>query len=479
MNRNNNSIIRIQKVELTNFKNVEHGSITFNCGKKHTPWGTEPDILGIYGQNGSGKTAFIDSLIIVKAILSGEIIPASYCNCVTNGKDYAEINYTFECQTRDGELRNYNYKCRLRNTSNDVDSEASDMLVVSNEDKKSDAIEVYDEKLSFSGMFKGKKYNLQAIIDTSTKDIPFGPEMKLKALCDSSEYTSIVTFLNVEKKLASEQSQSFIFKKKIRTLFKESEDWPGNIYYHVINDLYTFAKEYLFILDTKFTGEIRLNSSFPIFTSSGYVKLNAEGPSDVAEQFLPTLSKIIDNMNLAISNLIPSMEISLEEIGSKMMPDGRIAKVVELVSRRNGKVLPLRYESDGIRKIVSCMQLLITAHNNPSVTVAIDEFDSGVFEYLLGEILIIMEETGVGQFIFTSHNLRPLEVINKKYLYFTTTNPQNRYIHLKNIGNSNNLRDVYYREIIIGSQDEELYSETKRYRIAAAFRKAGEALERI
>ena len=151
---------------------------------------------------------------------------------------------------------------------------------------------------------------------------------------------------------------------------------------------------------------------------------------------------------------------------------------VELISCKRGLEIPLRFESDGIRKMISCLQLIISAYNNPGITVAIDELDAGVFEYLLGELLIIMEETGQGQFIFTSHNLRPLEVINKKFLYFTTINPENRYIKLKYVRDKNNLRDTYFREIIFGGQDEELYNNTKRYRLAAALRKAGGCFEK-
>lgn len=35
-------------------------------------------------------------------------------------------------------------------------------------------------------------------------------------------------------------------------------------------------------------------------------------------------------------------------------------------------------------------------YNNPSITVVIDELDSGIFEYLLGEILKIISEKGQG-----------------------------------------------------------------------------------
>ena len=64
---------------------------------------------------------------------------------------------------------------------------------------------------------------------------------------------------------------------------------------------------------------------------------------------------------------------------------------------------------------------------------AIDELDSGIFEYLLGEILRIISEKGKGQLIFTSHNLRPLETIDKGFVAFTTTNVNNRYIRFSNV----------------------------------------------
>lgn len=156
-----------------------------------------------------------------------------------------------------------------------------------------------------------------------------------------------------------------------------------------------------------------------------------------------------------------------------MDKDGNPATVMMLTAYRDGKELPLRDESDGVRKIISVLSLIIAAFNQKSVTVAIDEFDAGIFEYLLGEILQALEESGKGQFIFTSHNLRPLEVIDKKFLYFTTTNPDNRYIRLKNISATNNLRDTYFREIILCEQEEEIYNKTKRFKIIAALKKAG------
>lgn len=106
--------------------------------------------------------------------------------------------------------------------------------------------------------------------------------------------------------------------------------------------------------------------------------------------------------------------------------------------------------------------------------VAIDEFDAGIFEYLLGELLSAISDYGKGQFIFTSHNLRPLEVLSKDRIVFTTTNPDNRYYRLKYIGSTNNLRDVYLSEIQSGHQDEQMYKASKNYKIIRAFLKAGD-----
>lgn len=154
----------------------------------------------------------------------------------------------------------------------------------------------------------------------------------------------------------------------------------------------------------------------------------------------------------------------------------RIGVQIDLVSKKNNKEIPLKYESEGIKKIVSILQLLVVVFNQPSITVAIDELDSGIFEYLLGELLRIISEKGKGQLIFTSHNLRPLETIDRDFVAFTTTNKDNRYIRMTSVRDNNNLRDFYYRDIMLGEQEDEVYDITNNAEITLAFREAGEHL---
>ena len=198
-------------------------------------------------------------------------------------------------------------------------------------------------------------------------------------------------------------------------------------------------------------------------------------PAPIPNEALDVVQKVIDNMNIVLKQLVPGLTIDVVDLGAVVSKEGNMGRLIQLMSLKNGKAIPFRYESEGIKKIVSILQLLIVVYNNPSITVAIDEMDSGIFEYLLGELLNIISEKGKGQLIFTSHNLRPLETIDKGFIAFTTTNPDNRYIRLTNVKGNNNLRDFYYRDIVLGEQNEQVYNPTNNFEIALAFREAGEA----
>ena len=74
---------------------------------------------------------------------------------------------------------------------------------------------------------------------------------------------------------------------------------------------------------------------------------------------------------------------------------------------------------------------------------------------------------------FTSHNLRPLEILENNSLIYTTVNPENCYIKSTYIKNTKNTRLSYLRTIKLGGQKEKLYNETNIYEIDLAMRRAG------
>ena len=132
------------------------------------------------------------------------------------------------------------------------------------------------------------------------------------------------------------------------------------------------------------------------------------------------------------------------------MEDGKQGTKIQLARElfcADGELhlLPLKYESEGIKKITSILHLLVAAYNNPSITLAIDELDSGIYEYLLGELLRIMQNSGNGQLIFTSHNLYPLETLESNSIVFTTTNSNARYCNIFSTKNIIDFKSQFFR----------------------------------
>ncbi len=466
--------VRIHKAILKDFKSVKYGEIVFDCSKQFVPNDTMPDILGIYGQNGSGKTAFIEALSILKSLLSGEQVRFPYADCIAAGADHSELEFTFELQypTNPITVRKVVYSFYLSTfEAEELEKADSELEEVFDEIFSKQVIRrhvrVYNEVVKIGGDIDGANKKCMPVIDTSLREDPFGPSSKRRLFYKAS--TDMTVKLMVNKQLAFARSKSFIFMVDTIKLFDlEGQDSP---YFEVLKELRYFGKRFLFVVDTKSMATVSSNVFLPLFGSD--IMINTVGPNILSEPEYEELHRKIAQLGEVLPQYVPGLGIAVKVLGPATLDDGSEGRSVEVVVLRGDRELPIRCESDGVRKIISVMNLIIRAYNQKSTTVAIDELDAGIFEHLLGELLQIFAESGKGQLIFTSHNLRPLEVLDKKYICFTTTNPENRYIRMKNVGVSNNLRNLYFREIQINEQDEELYRVTKKHKIVAALRKAG------
>ena len=65
------NVVRLVSMEISNIKNVTYGKIDFSKGRKGS-------ILGIYGQNGSGKTVVVDCMVLLKSLFSGKKISPQF-----------------------------------------------------------------------------------------------------------------------------------------------------------------------------------------------------------------------------------------------------------------------------------------------------------------------------------------------------------------------------------------------------------------
>lgn len=472
--------VRISKIVIDGFKSVEHGEVVLDCGKQFIPHGTQSDILGIYGQNGSGKTSLIEALAILKMAMSGVSIKDSCTDCISVKKGFSTLAFTFDLQYPNGEIRTVEYEFSIKKEKMSLEdimlrrekrrgpgSESFDDT--SDDDERNYKICVFNESLKMSRNNNGKKSRLQTIIQTSGDCKPFGPNKKLQELIGADKEARIK--LGIYRENLSKESKSFIFNDKVVDIIEKCELSP--IYFETLMELRYYANNYLFVVDTEPSGIIGLKFALPLHTRFGNF-LNSSYQERISTKGYDLFSKTFVNISKVLSELVPGLSIELKKVSDAVMKDGKPGYIAVPVAYRNGTKIPLRDESDGVRKIISVLSLIITAYNDESTTIVIDEFDAGIFEYLLGEILLSFEESGKGQLIFTSHNLRPLEIIDKKFLVFTTANENNRYYRFKDLSSTNNLRDRYFREIVLGGQEEVLYNKTKRFKIESAMRKAYE-----
>ena len=468
-----NAIVRIEKISIHNFKNVVDGTIDLTAKRK----GLKASILGLYGQNGSGKTALIDVIQLLQFALQGRIIPASFADCVNVEAQYARLSFGFQIENGFGTYHAV-YSFSLRKEKDETAQN-----IISNTDIVNCRACLFDEELKCSFDSAKEKMRMTTVMDTKTDDI-FVPRSKYKLLVGSSKTTA--TDLLVAKRITAASSRSFLFSKELVSIIHANKQETGlsseaQRYMELIMNLVAFGNHELFIINTANTGLISLNTQPLAFRyegkstgAFGTIAVSLDGPTVVPDEAIEVVRKVIDSMNIVLQQIVPGLTICIKSLGTQLMENGKSGERIQLISQKDSHIIPLKYESEGIKKIISILQLLVVVYNQPSMTVAIDELDSGIFEYLLGEILRILSEKGKGQLIFTSHNLRPLETLDKSFIAFTTTNPANRYVRMSNVKGNNNLRDLYYRGIMLGEQSEELYEPTNNSEIALAFHEAGE-----
>ena len=419
------------------------------------------EILGIYGQNGSGKTAIVDALYFLQKVMIGVDLDQSLEDYMDMDSDTAEIFADFNI-FMDGIVFEIGYR-----------------LSLSREEKE---VIISRETLSAAKNENGIRTNKTVFMDyqRDQANVIFKPQKRLDEILEENK--EIKTDLIVARKMAEKSNCSYIFGESSREIFCREYKNGFQQFSVIISFLFEFALKDLFVIRNTHSGVISANFVLPMAFRIENDNIGAKRdfavsltePILVDEERKNLLETIVEQINIVLYTIIPGLQVTIKNYGKQSLDNGEEGWKLELMSKREGmKEIPIRMESEGIIKIISILNALIQAFGNPSICLVIDELDSGIFEYMLGELLDIFKKSAKGQLIFTSHNLRALEMIDKESIMFSTTNPDNRYIHMKNVRESNNLRNMYIRSITLGGQSEQIYEETDSLKIARAFRKAG------
>lgn len=460
----NETIVRISEIELNGFKNTGFGRIEMPSTIDKNYFSYAADILGIYGQNGSGKTAVIEAMSFIQILLTGNALPLETIHYISKKEGCCRIFVKFVIDSPE--------KAAM--------AEYSVQLELTEENQLEIARETLSASLWNGSRFEGKK----TLIDSSSApgEPLFTPKYRLEQLVRKNPENKIN--LTVAKKMALKNKTSFFFEAESRNVFLSAPESVSEDYAFIISSLYQYASVNLFVISSAHSGSISMNFVLPLAfrldlgktIAKGDLPVRLDEPSVISSGHFQIISQIIEEMNVILGSIIPGFSMGIHDFGQQLLANGTSGHKIELISKRGDVVIPLNYESEGIIKIISVLNVLICVYNQPSACLVIDELDSGIYEYLLGELLSVFEKGAKGQLIFTSHNLRALEMLHKKSIVFSTVNSANRYIRLQNVKNNNNLRDLYLRSITLGGQKEEVYEETDSVEISRAFRRAGKAV---
>jgi AAA15 family ATPase/GTPase len=436
------SVVRVTSIKLKNIKNVKDGKFTTNSSFESMEMA---DVIGIYGQNGSGKTAVVEAFKLLKAALDQDEFPKLTTHMIYDKQSNAEITVEFIIKNKYGEYFV---------TYNVLLGRGKERFVVEN------------ESITYRENEKNKR--VKVLIAKENGQI-FIRTKKVNEMSDKHRVPVLVA-----ERMSKQNSTSFVFRPELNEI---AESIFNNIEKEIFTNLWVdFARDF-HVIDEVYHGLLVANIVMPfnihIENARGSIPYEMNDTMVVHSDIFTSFDEVINQINIVLNEIIPGLTIKINKRNLEKMDDGQEGVRFEFLSKRGDTELPLRCESSGILKVISILSTLIAVYNNPNACVVIDELDAGVFEYLLGEILQILSGDGKGQLFFTSHNLRVLEVLPVANMWFTTANEKDRYIQLKGVKQLSNVRDIYLRAVQLGGQDEELYKETDAFKIKRSFRRAG------
>lgn len=467
------SLVRIIETKLENFKNVNYGDVKYvnYSNAEYRADISEADINGIYGQNGSGKTAIIESLAILQHIMSGKTIAYEDYAGMLDGEKITKLTNIFyiECG---GKKYKAEYVLELKRVI---------------DEKK---IEICSEKITYwrrgsswiakrTVSFSNPYYDTQSILENKNVSIRSNDEK----LIERVRFFKSIQNLAV---MCAQQNVSLFFNEVINKTFSAGgQNEEETVFSDIAGALFGFAGMKFQVVKVNQLGANYSNSFIPVNVHlesgdeimQGCIPLFINGRGEFPEIIFNKLKDIVSAINVALKAIVPNLSIEVVKVNEEVNKDGINMVQVEVYSIRDGKRFLTKYESEGIKRIISLLNYIISLYNNPGVCLVVDELDAGIFEYLLGELIGVITEGAKGQLIFTSHNLRIMEKLDKKHIICSTINPSNRYISLKGIEKTNNRRDFYIRTLVLGGQKEKLYDDTDLQDMAYALRKAGNHCE--
>ena len=427
--------MKLKSIKLENFKNIKNSKIEFKSN----------NLSAIYGPNGSGKTAVIEAIEVVKEYFlidkpdfMEKELDEKLKNFIKIGETTTSIEFEIEGETKKYKIILIFSKDKFNNIL-----PMEEKILYKNVDKKR---ETYKKLISF------KSYEVQQInlkksesINIIEKILKQQETSKLSINLENvnlNSYLGIIFSQIIENQKSENKIKLNDELENVLTNFLEIENYLTKIFVitlenQAMTNLKIFLNMNIHLENSQGTIPITLNQNNNFYSEN------------IAEAIINTIKQI----NGIFKAIIPDSELVCEVDGERITEKEK-EKGINLYVIKKGDKISIKNESVGIQKIVSILSALIYCIQDENALVVIDELDAHIFEYLLAVILEQISKIAKGQLIFTAHNLSPMERLKGENIIVTSLDEDEiNYSYFKRISKTTNLRQKYIRSQAIWSED--------------------------
>lgn len=454
-------MIRLQRLVLDNMRNISHGVLDFD----DLPAGGS--VTGIYGQNGSGKTTVIDAIGILRALLSGNMLPDTAGDAISVSTGLATLTATLLIGGK--QKPSYlEYKVSLRRANPD----STRARVVS------ESVRIGDDLSRLGREALGHRME-----DSETDGFVSTPVYVWRSI---EAVTSVKTVVSRTADRAYMEGRSFLFSRCAALEDRPDAEFLIDWVVSRVREANGVSARSLTYINERFDEFVRLRKALCDYATNDVFVSTTRRGSYAAYAFIPImeedsagrnteflfdllqpnpltpgqakrLGQTVESFDRILPTLVPGLHVLLKIGTAPSGKDGEDRVTAELFSRRGDITVPFRCESEGVIRITALLGYLKHAYNDENALVAVDEFDSGVFELLLGDMLYQLADGCAGQLVFTAHNLRALEVLPNGCIRTTVTDPNNRFAIIPRKSSTNNQRRRYLTASELGWSGPDIY----------------------
>lgn len=422
--------------------------ITLSFYKKTIPKNPdtqEYNIKGIYGMNGSGKSAIITSVEILRNLL----IDPGYLNnpiaqmnldAIINkrtGKLFIEVDYMANVMET---LMLFRYNMTLAKDISGRYIISHEALSVKRATSKSETMillfEVMDGEITFLSELKEKdEFSVKMLnktmnlLDTASMSALFYEKFLIIIMKKIKEG-------NVEDISFLEAALSFLyfFGEKIHVYLDQSDDHRSYVARNSLEN-YGDREKYKDAIDGLLGSLAKMNNDYlSVISVTG----------NIVSKFL--YSKFEEEIDQLYEFLhIFKSDLQKIEIDKKENHD---VWVCDLVLVYDSYKIHAEYESTGIKKLIKLFAYIKEMVKGGIVF--IDEFDSNLHDVYLCALLEYLMEYGEGQLCFTTHNVGPMDVLKRRKKSIDFLSENHKIYSWKTNGNYSPSR-LYRNGMIEGS----------------------------